>query len=454
MDPRLHPTIDPGEHRSAESRPATTFDRERTSGREVSEDLGAVLRSTPSKLIALGVIVSILLLMSGLVAAQTVSSRKATHDALLATTEPLADAAQNLYSALSVADAAAVTGFISGGIEPEAVRDRYEQAVAEASAQLVAAAGGAGDDQDSSRLLSGISGRLTVYTGLIETARANNRIGNPVGTAYLGEASHLMQTSLLPMAQELHIRGVRAVTDTQHDAVRPPWFAIGLLVAAVAALGGIHLIVSRISRRALNPGLILAIASTGLLLVWLLVAGLVSSTATQRAIRHGAEPLGTVAAGRILAQQSRTAETLLLARRDSTGEYEAVFEQAMARLGDLLRAHPGGDPVIGDAVSRAITARNEWVASHERTHAALSRGDYGAAAVLAIGPGPNGSAAQFAALDLALTEGIETARSELRSNEARASQLLSALAPAAIALTLVSLIGVTIGLWPRLREYR
>lgn len=458
MDPRLHPTIDPGvdhaEQRPPETRTARVFEQGRSSGPEVPDDLGAVLRSTPAKLIVLGALVSILVAISGFVATQTVSSRKATHDHLLSTIEPLADASQDLYSALSIADAAAVTGFISGGIEPKAVRERYEQAMAEASAQLVAAAVGAGDDPDSARLLSGISGRLTVYTGLIETARANNRSGNPVGTAYLSEASNLMQTSLLPMAQELHVLGVRAVMDTQHAAVRPPWFSIGLLIAAVSALGGIHLIISRISRRALNPGVLLAIASTGLLLVWLLVAGLVSSSATQRAISDGAEPLGTVAAARIAAQQSRTAETLLLARRDSTGEYDAAFRQSMTRLGELLQSHRGGDAVTDEAVARAIAARNEWMESHERTVAALQRGDYTAAAVLAVGPGPNEAAAQFAALDDALAEGIEAARSELRSNEDRASQLLSALAPAAVALTVVSLIGVTIGLWPRLREYQ
>jgi hypothetical protein len=126
----------------------------------------------------------------------------------------------------------------------------------------------------------------------------------------------------------------------------------------------------------------------------------------------------------------------------------------MARLGDLLRGHPDSDTVAADAISRAVTARDGWMESHERAHAALARGDHTAAAVLAVGPGPAESAAQFAAVDLALTGGIEAARTELRSNEARASQLLSALAPAAIALTLLSLIGVTIGLWPRLREYQ
>ena len=30
---------------------------------------------------------------------------------------------------------------------------------------------------------------IPVYSGLVETARTNNRLGNPVGSAYLGQAS-------------------------------------------------------------------------------------------------------------------------------------------------------------------------------------------------------------------------------------------------------------------------
>ena len=30
--------------------------------------------------------------------------------------------------------------------------------------------------------------QIPIYSGLIETARTNDRLGNPVGTAYLGEA--------------------------------------------------------------------------------------------------------------------------------------------------------------------------------------------------------------------------------------------------------------------------
>ena len=466
MDLRLHPTIghgdghDPaggGSGRPDSIPPTRPIDEpHRASDAEASDDLSAMLRSTPAKLVTLGALVGILLLVSGIVAAQMVSSRKATHDHLLGTIEPVANSAQDLYSALSVADAAAVTGFISGGIEPEAVRDRYEQSIGEASAQLVAAAGGTDDDADSTRLLSGLAGQLTVYTGLIETARANNRVGNPVGAAYLSEASNLMQTSMLPIAQELHTRGVAAVESTQHAAVRPPWAAIGLLLAAVAALCAVHLVISRISRRALNPGLILAIGATGVLLMWMLVAGLVSSSATQRAITHGAEPLAVLTESRILAQQSRTAETLLLARRDSTGEYDSAFDESMTRLGDRLHGYTADsdDRAVSSAVAQALSARTAWIESHERTHAALARGDYTAAATLVTGPGVDESTAQFTTVDRALTDGITAARGELRANEARAAQLLSALSTASIALMGVALLGVAIGSWPRLREYR
>jgi hypothetical protein len=421
------------------------------------DGLREFFRSTPAKLISLGLVLAVLLVVSGVASAQVASSRKATHDRLLATTEPLANAAQNLYSALSIADAAAVTGFISGGIEPAEVRNRYLAAVAEASGQLVVAAAGlAEQDELGAENVAAIARMLPTYTGLIETARANNRTGNPVGAAYLAEASNLMQTSMLPVAQELHTQGVTAVNSTQRAAVAPPWGAIGLLLVTAAALCAVHILVSRKTRRTFNPGLILAIGATGVLLCWLLVAGLVSSSATERAIEQGAAPLSDLTESRILAQQSRTTETLLLARRDAGGIYVGAYDETITRLGDLLDDYSDGGTVeIGtDAVSQAEVARQSWVRSHARTVAALDRGDYTAAAVLATGPGPDEATAQFDRLDAALSEGIEETREELRANEFRASRTLSGLAPMALTLTVLSLLAVIIGLWPRLREYQ
>ena len=46
--------------------------------------------------------------------------------------------------------------------------------------------------------------QLAAYTGLVEAARANNVQGFPIGSAYLREASSLMQTKLLPEAKKIY----------------------------------------------------------------------------------------------------------------------------------------------------------------------------------------------------------------------------------------------------------
>ncbi|MCQ4120760.1 hypothetical protein [Rhodococcus tibetensis] len=420
-------------------------------------ELHAFLHSTPARLTGLGILLVLLTVAAGLVATTTVNGRAATLDTVLADTEPLSYSAQNLYIALSVADAATTTAFISGGLEPGELRDRYAQAIGTASADLVYASGGlAASEVDSRRLLASISTDLTVYTGLIETARANNRVGNPVGAAYLNEASTLMQTSMLPMAQQLHAQQEAHVASTQRNYSRPPWFALALLLTAAVGLVLTQIVLARLSRRTFNLGLILASSSTAILLLWMLVAGLMSSLDTRRALTEGAQPLHELTTGRILAQQARTEETLKLVRRDSNGDYDAVFEDRSAQLGAVLSNYPREDdnPVGHTEVARAAQAWNGWSGAHDRMNAVLAEGDFLTGAAIAIGPGSENSAAQFTILDDALTDGIGSAREHLRSNIASASGVLTALGPGALALTLIAVIGIIIGLWPRLKEYQ
>ncbi|MFD4368545.1 hypothetical protein [Rhodococcus sp. NPDC058521] len=419
-------------------------------------ELRAFLFSTPARLTALGAVLAMLTLSAGVVTANSVESRQSTLETSLAETEPLANSAQDLYGALSVADAAATTGFISGGIEPEDVRNRYTQTVGVASAELVyAAAGLADDDADSRRLLASISSDFTVYTGLVETARANNRAGHPVGAAYLTEASTLMQTGLLPMAQDLHARQETNVSDTQRDFSLPPWPAIVLLVVALIGLVIGQVLVARRTRRTFNLGLISASAALGLLLLWLLVAGLLSSMDVRRALSDGAEPLHELTTARILAQQARAEETLKLVRRDSAGNYDDVYGDKAERLTATLEAYVRNDiGVSTESAERAVSARQLWAQSHERMNAAFTEGDFETAADITVGVGPNKSAAQFAEVDDAITDGIVEARHELRSRLSTGSNVLTALAPGALVLAVIAFGGIIIGLWPRLREYQ
>jgi len=160
------------------------------------------LWTTPGRILALGVILATLGVLSAFATSSTIANRQQALTTVLDHTEPLSFAAGQLYTTLSVADAAAATAFIAGA-EPRPVRQRYEQAITDAAVALTRASSGI-TDEPLRELLGRINANLTVYTGLIETARTNNRAGNPVGSSYLSEASSLMQETILPDAQRLY----------------------------------------------------------------------------------------------------------------------------------------------------------------------------------------------------------------------------------------------------------
>ncbi|MGN2635486.1 hypothetical protein ACTD5D_04685 [Nocardia takedensis] len=421
------------------------------------DELRTFASSSPAKLIALGLLLIGLCLGAGSVTSNTVSERQAALEVLLADTEPDSHSAHKLYTSLSIADAAASTAFISGGVEPETVRDRYAQAVGEAAAEVVIHSGTAGHDRPENsvdtRLRTGIATGLPVYTGLVETARTNNRFGNPVGAAYLSEASNQMQTTLLPMAEELQDLRSDAVDVAQRNHVRPPWFAIGLIIVALAALVWAQVEVAARWRRTLNAGLLVASAAMSILLAWTVIAGSVSAAAMIEGRDHGAVPASRLTESRILTQQARSAETLKLVRRDATGDYDRIFDTGVARLTELLDGYPGDAPAAA-AVTDARAALDRWRAAHQRMNEALARGDYQGASVVATGAGGADAAAQVEALDRALDEGLDRTRETLRGRIATATDSLTLLGPGATALAFLAVAAIGVGLWPRLREYR
>ncbi|PPJ08319.1 hypothetical protein C5E44_28810 [Nocardia nova] len=421
-------------------------------------DVRAFARSSPARLIALGLLLLGLCLVAGAVTSGEVGNRQHALDYLLDEAEPDANSAQHLYTSLSVADAAAGTAFISGGLEPKPVRDRYDQAVGEAAAELVAQSDNAGTpgsatpDADT-RLRTGVATELPVYTGLIETARANNREGHPVGAAYLSEASNLMQTSMLPTAQELQEHRSAAIAATQRRHVRPPWAAIVLPILTLAALVAAQFYLARRWHRVLNPGLLVASGILLILLAWTVIAGSFSAVATSSGRDDGAVPGAQLTESRILAQQARAAETLKLVRRDASGDYDHTYDTATARLDDLLTHYPGDAPGADD-VRNAHAALGRWRSAHQRMNDALGRGDFPAATVVAIGADPAQASAAVDTLDTALAAGMGETRNTLRGEISDAARALDFLAPGALTLAALAAVFVVAGLWPRLREYR
>jgi hypothetical protein len=384
------------------------------------------------------------LLGVGATASKTVFDRQGQLETLRSHTEPLADAAQRIYGALSFANTTAATAFLSGGVEPRDVRDRYEAAIGQASAGLVTASNGVSpNDINSLKLLTDISNQLAVYTGIVAAAQTNNRAGSPIGVAYLNESSALMQQGILPAAERLYASQSSAVTTSGHSVgVSRVVIAMAVLVLVLLVLSQVML--ARHSHRRFNSGLVLASVLMAVLVVWLTVAGLVSTHAVTTARTQGGEPMNTAVHARILAQQARAEEILGLLKRGSDSMSDMRFDERTAQIGWLLDEH---------RVDGAADALHGWMQSHEEIKNKLAGGDYGGAVAIAQDDAPLHSTAQFTKLDTALRDDITALRERQRDGIAAAYTALNLLPFGAAAISVLAALAVAAGIAPRLSEY-
>lgn len=413
------------------------------------------LASTPGKLSVLATVLIAAALVAGVITSTVIGAREQRTENLRAHTEPLANAAQGLYSSLSIADAAVTSSFISGAIEPLAVRDRYNQAIGDASNALVTATYGVSSgDVESLQLLTEMSRHLAVYTDLIATARANDNVGNPVGVAYLRQASALMQNTILPLAERLYAEQARAVADTLTHTAQLPATAITVTTVVLIALAIAHMYLARKSRRRCNPGLIVAALLMVSLIVWLVVAGVVSTSTSERARTEGTQPLSVVTKARILAQQARADETLALLQPGSDSS-EGNYVRHTAALAEILGQNSNitSGHAAEAALADASAAFDGWRDAHQALQQNLSEGDYQGAANVAVGPGSLASTAQFRSLDEALENAITELRAEELAFMARTYRSMSLLAVGSIVIGVLAGFAVAGGIRPRLSEY-
>ncbi|WP_328402039.1 hypothetical protein [Nocardia sp. NBC_00403] len=401
--------------------------------------------TTPGAIGAVLVVTVVLCVFSGFVSANQLSDKIVRRDIVLERTEPLAYAAQSLYVALSAADASAAAAFLSGGIESPEVRGRYQQALADAAGALAEATTGASDAQTRS-IVARITADLPAYTGLVETARANNRQGFPVGSAYLREASMLMQNSLLPNAEQLSKNRFAAVRGDQNDIGALPLTSIALLLSVSAACGvGSYVLLQRTNRR-MNLGLATAAGATAVVLLWSVAAVLVAASGVDIGRSGASTRFETLAQARMLAQQARTDETLQLITRGDITAGEADFTEHTAALGARLENTIGSD-------SAAAGALASWKVGHARQKDAYEAANYPAAVAQAIGSAPESSATRFADLDAALRNELADARTELRKGVDFAGGSLAFSPSGTLLLMVFAAVAVAVGLWSRLKEF-
>src|SRR5215471_12502671 len=187
--------------------------------------------TTPAVLRLLLIGMVSLCLVWGGIAGWVVSVRTSAANNVVNSSETLSYDGQQIYRALSDADATAANAFLVSGLEPIDGPRRYRTDIAQAAAHLESATAAAGHSPAAADLAR-LSAGLPLYTGEMQTARADNRLGLPLGAAYLQEATKLMRGTLLPAARNVSAEANVRLAGASGRATGLP-LALILLVAAV-----------------------------------------------------------------------------------------------------------------------------------------------------------------------------------------------------------------------------
>jgi hypothetical protein len=418
-------------------------------------------RTTPGQLRLLLVALVALCLLWGAVAAFTAGQHASGAGAVVSTSEPLSLDGQRIYRSLSDADATAASAFLGGGLEPAAVRRRYLADIAEAATSVAAATATAGHSAAQHDLAT-LSASLPVYAGEIETARADNRLGLPLGAAYLREASGLMRGTLLPAARGLYQQANAELAAQSSQATGLPFALIALLVAIGAGLVLFRSQrwLARRTHRVANAGLLLASVAGVVSVLWLVVALTVARVELGSARGHGSAPVEALAQADIAALQAHADESLTLIDNSGDDSFQGDFATVTKRLGPgpgtLLAAAAGaasGSPGAADATA-APSAATAWYAAHRRLRALDDGGAHSQAVAAATGSGPRDSGARFRQLDTALDRSIAADQAVFQSRAVSGRDATAGLEAGMIALALVMAAGCTLGLRRRLAEYQ
>ena len=419
------------------------------------------LATTPGRLVLISILVVVGAVVFGAIALGAEQSRERAATAARLQTERLLVQAKNLYTALSDANATVATGLLSGGVETAANRNRYVNDLAHASVALTNLTQEAGTAGNAQAALRTIAGQLPTYSGLIETARANNRLGFPIGAAYLRQAALRMTSpsnpeGMLPAADQLY----RVEAERLNDNYRTGTATSALVTFAAASAVALILLllaqwyVARISRRILNVPMVVATVAVAGVSVWGIVGLVNAQNALSSAQRNGSDPVEVLSAATVLLSRAQGDLSLAIVSRGTdtadANDFDVV-KRVFERPGGLLAeisalARRTGTTAAAQKFQTdypAYQAKAQTVADREGS------GDLKGA----IGLAPQASAISER-LSLDLAEQIDAAQGRFMRAAAHATSAFGGLGFAIPLITALAAVLALVGLRQRINEYR
>jgi len=354
---------------------------------------------------------------------------------------------QTIRTSVVKADAAATNAFLVGGLEPASVRQSYTDGI-DTAAESIAAASSA--EPSDSATLQAVNKDLATYTGLIESARANNRQGFPIGAAYLRQASGSIENNVLPPLADLANKERQRVNAASDSAYHTYNAIFWLLVVALILLIAIQVWLFRRTRRIINPPLA---AGTAIVLVFGAIAlAVLASTMDQSNKAKNGPYAQTVAlaTARINGFDAKSAESLTLIARGSGQAYEQRFQTVAADADSALAGLSSAQTGSGERTTSGDF--RAYVTQHVQVRKDDDGGNWDAAVALATGSGKANQA--FATFDSASGEALSARAKQLSDDLAHARGLLLALSWLLLVGGVVAAFLARRGIARRLREYR
>ncbi len=426
-------------------------------GRRFSRALAA-LRYTPGRLRGLLAVLVVLILGAGVTGMTAILGKSAVIEETTTQSGRLSVAALELYQALSQADSTAASSYLTAGTASEEARAAHQEALRDATVALTTAAGEVETAEDA-QLIAELNARLPVYTGLVESARTFNRLGEPVGATYQRQASTVMRSEMLPAANTLQHNAINQLSEARSAAAAFPWPAVVLTALALGVLIWAQLWLTGRTNRVFNLGLLGATVALIGFAGWLTLVALASASHTDRSHEDGAEPLELLAEAHITAQQARAEESLLLiARGEDAAAAERYAEQTALLIDDgglldRLGEAYGDDPALSEPLAEARESAATWSQGHDEVIKLAKDGSYTEAVDLAVGDDDQSLAASFDMLDRKLTEATRISADRFVSATGDAQRSLSGAAVGLSALCLLALVSSAIGIQMRVAEY-
>jgi len=403
--------------------------------------------STPSRLWLALLAAVVALLAVGATCATTLAGRQVSETRAVNSDEHLLVNVDELYHTLADADATAATALLVNPVPPARLTNQYNSDVAQAEYALAQASRDLAGDDTASANLGQVAAQLPVYTGLVATAQADNRLGYPVGAAYLREASTLLRRQILPEISAVADQESAAHQSAQAGASGFPLAVVLVALLAVSVIVIAGRTVSRATRRRINPGLAAGSLIALAVVLWSLVATNSASASSNRA-QTGFSQLSRALQARDNLALAESFQSLALIDRGEDNGSDTKQEN------DALNAVQDDSALDGQATKLLGAVKAQAAAVQQ----AVSAGNYYQAIELAVGHGDQQSAttmsAKAAALDKALVDAFDREQSTYAADSGAAGSALGGGLWLGVIGGLAAAAAAAYGINRRLAEYR